>query len=370
MSESAVPPATVAAGRAWLSWLTPLSPFALIAVIAVVEVATPDWLRLGPVLASASVFAAAICGLGVTAAVAATTIGVNAVLDLVDSRWGSSASQIINIALLTVGLASLLACSIRQRRERELTQVRSVAETAQRTLIRPLPARLDCLLLQGTYMAAESEARIGGDFYEVLHTPHGVRLLIGDVRGKGLPAVDASAALLGAFREAAHHEPNLANVAHWLEGSARRNIRRLYGEEFTERFATALLVEIPEGPVARLVQCGHPQPLAIRDGTVQGCESAEPGPPIGFAELVEAGPSVETIPFRGGDRLLLFTDGVIEARDAAGRFYPLPERMTRWSYDPLDQLVDHVRADLRRHVGGDLDDDAALLAIERLPPGS
>ncbi|WP_435241682.1 PP2C family protein-serine/threonine phosphatase [Streptomyces cucumeris] len=334
MQESAASPAAAAMARVWLHRLTPLSPFALIAVIALVEAVTPDWLRLGPVLAAASVLAAAICGLGVTAAVAATTMGVNALLDLFDGRWGSSASQIINIALLAVGLASLLACSIRQRRERELTQVRSVAETAQRTLIRPLPARLDSVLLEGTYIAAESEARIGGDFYEVLHTPHGVRLLIGDVRGKG---------------------------------SAHRNIRRLYGEEFTERFATALLVEIPEGPVARLVHCGHPHPLAIRDGDVHGWEAPEPGPPIGLAELVEGGPSVQTVPFRGGDRLLLFTDGVIEARDGAGRFYPLPERMARWSEDPLDQLVDQVRADLRRHAGGDLDDDAALLAIERLP---
>ncbi|MCP9212081.1 PP2C family protein-serine/threonine phosphatase [Streptomyces sp. NEAU-Y11] len=367
MQESAASPAAAAMARVWLHRLTPLSPFALIAVIALVEAVTPDWLRLGPVLAAASVLAAAICGLGVTAAVAATTMGVNALLDLFDGRWGSSASQIINIALLAVGLASLLACSIRQRRERELTQVRSVAETAQRTLIRPLPARLDSVLLKGTYIAAESEARIGGDFYEVLHTPHGVRLLIGDVRGKGLPAVDASAALLGAFREAAHHEPCLADVARWLEGSAHRNIRRLYGEEFTERFATALLVEIPEGSVARLVHCGHPHPLAIRDGDVHGWEAPEPGPPIGLAELVEGGPSVQTVPFRGGDRLLLFTDGVIEARDGAGRFYPLPERMARWREDPLDRLVDQVRADLRRHAGGDLDDDAALLAIERLP---
>ncbi|MGX1977262.1 PP2C family protein-serine/threonine phosphatase, partial [Streptomyces kronopolitis] len=347
--------------------LAPLVPFALLAVIALVELVTPGWLRLGPVLAAAPVVAAAICGLRVTAAVAVSAIGVKALIDMDFNRFGSFTSHVVNIALVAVGLASVLACSIRQRRERELTQVRSVAETAQRTLIRPLPARVDPVLLQGTYMAAEAEALVGGDFYEVLHTPHGVRLLIGDVRGKGLPAVDASAALLGAFREAAHHEPCLADVARWLEGSAHRNIQRLYGEEFTERFATALLVEIPDEPVVRLVHCGHPEPLAIHHGVIHGRGAAEPGPPIGLADLVEGGPVVETIPFEGGDRLVLYTDGVIEARDRSGRFYPLPERMARWTTHPLDQLVDHVRADLRQYAGGDLNDDAALLAIERLP---
>ncbi|MEU6082576.1 PP2C family protein-serine/threonine phosphatase [Streptomyces sp. NPDC047108] len=367
MYESTAPPAAgTPATQTWLRRLTPLSPFALLAVIALVELVTPDWLRLGPVLAAVPVLAAAICGVRATAAVAASTMGVNALLDVADHRLGSSSSQITDIALVAVGLMSLLASSIRQRRERELLQVRSVAETAQRTLIRPLPGRVDSVLLRGTYMAAESEARIGGDFYEVLHTPHGVRLLIGDVRGKGLPAVDASAALLGAFREAAHHEPCLGDVARWLEGSAHRNIQRLYGEEFTERFATALLVEIPEEPVVRLVHCGHPEPLAIRDGIIHGCGSAEPGPPIGLAGLVDGGPVVETVPFDGGDRLLLYTDGVIEARDRSGRFYPLPERTALWGADPLDRLVEQVRADLLRHAGGDLDDDAALLAIERL----
>ena len=58
-----------------------------------------------------------------------------------------------------------------------------------------------------------AEARIGGDLYEAVNTAHGVRLLIGDVRGKGLLAVETAAAMLAAFREAAYEVYTLAEVA-------------------------------------------------------------------------------------------------------------------------------------------------------------
>lgn len=70
--------------------------------------------------------------------------------------------------------------------------------------------------------------------------------------------------------------------------------------------------------------------------------------------------------FLPGDRLLIYTDGVIEARDARRRFYPLTERVRAWSADPPEALVQQVRHDLLAHAGGRLDDDAAIVAVERL----
>ena len=63
-----------------------------------------------------------------------------------------------------------------------------------------------------------------GDFYEALETPHGVRLLVGDVRGKGLDAVRLAGVVLGSFRDAAQDRPDLAEVAAALDRSVTRAI--------------------------------------------------------------------------------------------------------------------------------------------------
>ncbi len=257
--------------------------------------------------------------------------------------------------------------AVRQRRRRALSRADSSAATAQRVLLRSLPGRIGDLRLCGTYLPARTAPRSGGDLYDAVRGPYGVRLLIGDVRAKGMLAVEASAVLLRSFREAAYQEETLTGVARRLEGEARRHIARLPGAETPERFATALLVEIPSGPVARVVHCGHPEPLLIRDGLVRVCPPERPGAPIGMADLVGTGHTVHTLPFRAGDRLVLYTDGFTEARDAAGRFQPFAERVAERAATPLDDLVDGLRADLVRHTGGEPRDDAALLAVEREP---
>nr|WP_240929645.1 PP2C family protein-serine/threonine phosphatase [Streptomyces coryli] len=282
--------------------------------------------------------------------------------------WGPG-SDVAVIAIVAVSLASVLACFVRLRREAELRQVRSVAATAQRVLLRPLPRQIDRLELRGVYLAAESEAQIGGDFYEALHTPYGVRLLIGDVRGKGLEAVGATAGLVGCFREAAYQEASLADVGRRLEETASRRIGEVYDEEFTERFATALLLELPgDEDVVRMVHCGHPEPLVLRGGQVVPWAPEVPGAPIGLAGLVGSEHTVSSREFAAGDRLVLYTDGFIEARDRSGRFYALQDGARAVAAAPLEDMAARLRTDLLRHAGGRLDDDAALLVIERVSP--
>ncbi|MGX1672627.1 SpoIIE family protein phosphatase [Streptomyces sp. NPDC055400] len=71
--------------------------------------------------------------------------------------------------------------------------------------------------------------------------------------------------------------------------------------------------------------------------------------------------------FAAGDCLVLYTDGVIEARSRAGAFYPLAERVASFPVAGPDSLLRHIHRDLLAHTGGQLNDDIALLVIERTP---
>ncbi|MGY5124245.1 SpoIIE family protein phosphatase [Streptomyces nigrescens] len=73
-----------------------------------------------------------------------------------------------------------------------------------------------------------------------------------------------------------------------------------------------------------------PPPLLIRHRQVTPLQVRQPEPPLGLDECTDPGYRVETFPFEAGDLLLLYTDGVIEARDRAGAFCPLTERITSW----------------------------------------
>ncbi|MGW2933933.1 PP2C family protein-serine/threonine phosphatase [Streptomyces sp. NPDC001156] len=272
------------------------------------------------------------------------------------------------ISTALIGALGAIVAAHRTRRERALATVRAVAETAQRVLLRPVPHRLGQVCVETLYLSAAAEANIGGDLYEAVPTAHGVRLLIGDVRGKGMVAVETAATMLGAFREVAHDEPDLAAVAHRVETSMARRAAQLPGSEMAERFVTAVFAEIPEDePVVRLVNCGHPPPLRIGPGGVTELESADPSPPINLGVLIGDHYRVEVESLRPGDQLLLYTDGVTETRDPDGNFYPLIERVRGWGALPPRELLDHLHQDLLSFSNAHLDDDTAVLAAYRLP---
>jgi serine phosphatase RsbU (regulator of sigma subunit) len=258
-------------------------------------------------------------------------------------------------------------------------------------VLRPLPPGWGGLDHAAVYLAADAVARVGGDFYDVQPGPHGTRVLIGDVQGKGLDAVEAAAALLGTFREAGYHEPALATVAERLEVRMLRHVRyrAAVGRDDGDRFATAVLIGFPEirfpeiggeaaaGLVVEVVNFGHEPSLIV---SPDGVRSLPPGDglPLGLSELArgENGAasvvraSVVRVPLADGETLLLVTDGVTEARDADGTFFPLRERVAdAVAHDPRtadpQRLVAFVRDGTLRHCGGRLADDTTVFAVRR-----
>jgi serine phosphatase RsbU (regulator of sigma subunit) len=92
-----------------------------------------------------------------------------------------------------------------------------------------------------------------------------------------------------------------------------------------------------------------------------------PSPPLGLFGYSDGWCESTTFPLRPGDRLLFYTDGVTEARDAKGRFFALPERVAALHQEPPTVLMDCLTAELRRHTGHQPRDDAALLLVQYAP---
>ncbi|MEU9454436.1 PP2C family protein-serine/threonine phosphatase [Streptomyces sp. NPDC048277] len=331
-------------------------PFAVMATIAVADVAAGSSLGFLPLVAVGPAFASLVGGWRRTACVGGIALllclGLGWYDDLTTVRRGS---MIIG-SVLGVTVAGLVAVSMRRRQEAELASVRSIAEAAQRVLLKPVPRLAGHLRAAVSYTSAVTEARIGGDLYEVVAAPQGVRAIVGDVQGKGLEAVETAALVLGAFREAALDEADLTQVARRLSRSVDRQLDG-------EKFVTAILAEVSAHQVTFL-NFGHPAPLLIRDdGAVELPEPPSYALPLGLGAHGAAHPELYRSEFLPGDQLLLYTDGIIEARDGEGRFYPLTERTHLLKENDPETALETLRQDLLQHVNGPLQDDAAMLLL-------
>ncbi|MFG2668056.1 PP2C family protein-serine/threonine phosphatase [Streptomyces sp. NPDC048387] len=343
-------------------------PFLLIFLGLLFDLLTPPSFTGSPFFSAAPLIAAPLFSLGVTAltgiASAATVTGLHVYNGI---TWKAEALTELVTVLTVSGLALLINRVVRRSGER-LASARGIAEAAQRAVL-PTPAeRIGGLCVAARYEAAQADAFIGGDLYAVQDTAYGVRLAVGDVRGKGLGAVEAVAVVLGAFREAAETEPTLEGLAQRLERALTREGMRRDGLDAVEGFTTCVLGEVPPGGgLLRLVNRGHPEPLLLHaDGGVSVLAPAEPALPLGLGELARDGTgAAQEWPFPPGSTLLLFTDGVTEARDRAGAFYDPAARLRGRVFPGPDAVLSALSSDVHRHTGGAATDDMALLAVGR-----
>jgi hypothetical protein len=344
-------------------------PIVLIVVITAVDQLVPADVHLGPLLVIAPAITASFAGPRLTGLIGFLAVAAQAYIGW---HFGVLFSRNVVVQILALAVLSAMIvffCVLRERYRRQLAQVRSVAEAAQHVLLWPLPERLGPLRIACLYLAAEDEAQIGGDLYAATRIVGGVRIMIGDVRGKGLSAIGEAALLLGAFREAAHRHTSLPDLAVALEQSVTRYLADFEpAEETGERFATTLLLELPDDDhITRVISCGHPPPLVLSPGSALTVPSLHPAPPLGIGEMGPQEYTIDVLSFEPGDTLLLYTDGVIEARDADGAFYPFETRAAQWSEAGPESLLHHIQRDLLAHTRGRLDDDAALVALRREP---
>jgi phosphoserine phosphatase RsbU/P len=301
----------------------------------------------GPLLAAISLDAAR------TSLVAAYALALGVALGPVHGIWGTT-DHLTRCLVVAVGggFATLIAYR-RTARERQLAQISRVAEVAQRAILRPIPVRLGAMTFATRYLSAAEEALIGGDFYDAAFTPNGLRLIVGDVRGKGLPAVRLASVVLGSFREAAFAEPDLPRLVEALNSRVGREL----GDE---DFVTLILVEFGSQGRLQLVNCGHPPPLLVGPTGRRLLEPVQAAPPLGL----QPSPLVDRVRLDAEERLLLYTDGLVEARAPDGRQFELDDRVEAClTSQSLDSALDGLVALLLEHAGGRLDDDLALVLV-------
>lgn len=344
-------------------------PVFLVLAVPAIDHVTPPYVHLAPTLFVAAAMTATFASALVTA-----LIGVGAVAAVIVAALDRGTLTSEDVIMQLVGLMVLsgcmvLFCHLRKRHERDLVRVRSISKATQRVVLRPLPERSGPVSIASAYHAAEADTDLGGDLYAVTRTADSTRVLIGDVRGKGLASISGTAIMLEAFRASARLRTSLQEMVADLEESVRWGIAEFSGAgvDAGERFVTAVVVDIPDDePVVRLVSRGHPPPLLLHHGKASPLQVSQPAPPFGLGDLDSY--AVEAFPFGMGDLLLLYTDGLTEARNLDRTFYPLAQRAAAWSDCDPQALVQRIAADLGEYVPGALCDDMAMIAIRREEP--
>ncbi|WP_093479861.1 MULTISPECIES: PP2C family protein-serine/threonine phosphatase [unclassified Streptomyces] len=340
----------------------------------------PWWVRALPLLLLAGVTAAALVSPH------ASDLGflLGAIPPLAVLSYGPVATAFLGVAVLLVlhlpgthlnrpGETDLLTIAfvaalsvfvsyVRSRRDAQLDTERTIAEAVQRAVMPPLPERVGSIGCTGFYRTAQDGTLVGGDFFDVREGPKGVRAVMGDVQGHGLAAVSTVVSLLGAFREAALDQPDLRSVAWRMD---RRLAVDSAGVRHAELFATGVLLEFsPDARTVRVVTCGHPTPVLLREGKAVEV-TVPPCPPLGLGLLGDDPPKEVALALGPGDRLVLASDGVWEARDAGDSFYPLPERLAALAGTASTasaQLPAAVWRDLLA-LGYEVRDDATMLVL-------
>lgn len=346
-------------------------PALLLVCGVVLDWYTPPDLSAAPFYSAAPMVASTLLSLratvltGVVACV--TDILIN--LHFGDLFRDSGQTEVITIA--TVSGLAVVVNRLLQRSDLRLQSVRGVALAVQRAVLPPPPGRIGRMNVAARYEAAQADARIGGDLYAAQETAYGLRCIVGDVRGKGLGAIEAVAVVLGAFREAAEQEPTLTEVTARVERAMEREGLRRASLDQVEGFTTAVLAEIPpDGTVVRVVNRGHPLPLLLLpDGSATAITPVETAVPLGMEALLPPRNAVDTAVFAPGAMLLMHTDGLTEARDRSGVFFEPLTTLASRVFDGPEDLLDGLLADVNRHTGGLRADDLAMIAITRAPDG-
>jgi serine phosphatase RsbU (regulator of sigma subunit) len=235
----------------------------------------------------------------------------------------------------------------------------SLAAEMQWELLPPMSFGTDRVVITGGLEPAHD---IGGDSFDYAINGTAVDLLVIDSVGHGLPAAVLATVAISAYRHARRTGLDLSDIA--VEVNAA-----IAGQFGASQFATAVLahLDIATGRL-RWINAGHPEPLILRGSSLVRPPHCPPSRPLG---LQESKPVCCETRLEPGDRLVLYTDGITEARSPAGEFFG-ERRLTDFisaaaaAGDPAPETVRRLMRHVLSHQADQLQDDASIVVLEWL----
>nr|WP_075013447.1 GAF domain-containing SpoIIE family protein phosphatase [Geodermatophilus obscurus] len=233
----------------------------------------------------------------------------------------------------------------------------SLAAEMQWELLPPLTFGTDRVVITG---GLEPAYDVGGDSFDYAVNGDIADLLVIDAVGHGLPAAVLASVAISAYRHARRNMLDLPDIATEIDAA-------IAGQFPGSRFATAVIarLDLATGQL-RWINAGHPEPLILRGTALIAPPPCPPARPLG---LQDGKPACCEVRLEPGDRLLLYTDGITEARSPAGEFFG-EQRLADFISSALatgDPAPETVRRLMRRvldHQADQLQDDASIVVLE------
>lgn len=235
----------------------------------------------------------------------------------------------------------------------------SLAAELQWSQLPPLTFVTPRVAIAGVLVPTEE---VAGDSFDYAINGNAAQIAIVDAMGHGLDATLTSAVAVGQLRNCRRRNLDLVDTVTEMNES----IRDRFGPE---RFVTAVVGDLDTVTGSwTWVNCGHPAALLVRGGRVVKRLDVAVNPPLG---LIEGVPEVGSERLEPSDRLVLYTDGVTEARDQSGKFFGvdrLIDFVTRHSAAgrPAAETLRRLNLAILEHQTGVLQDDATTVLVEWL----
>jgi phosphoserine phosphatase RsbU/P len=331
-----------------------LSAVVWFVLVVVVDLSIPSTVIVIGLVNLSTLLVTAVSPVRRTAVFAVAAVVAVALCPLWDQGQTTSTEVVRVVNTVLFGAVAVGLTILRERRDRQVLRIVAAAEAAQRAVLPTLPAQAGRVGIAARYHSAADEAMVGGDVFDMYYNDTGkVIALVGDVAGHGLASVQEGARLIRAFRQYAPTSESLEQLGALMNA---------YITPFLapDVFVTAVLADVSSTDTITVASCGHPAPLLL---TATGLMQVPItyGPPLGLGSPT----GVQTQAWCPGDRLLLHTDGLLEARDRSGRFLPpaLVEPALRTGTPA--EAVDTVIEVLEGYVpDGRLHDDVCLMVLE------
>jgi serine phosphatase RsbU (regulator of sigma subunit) len=270
--------------------------------------------------------------------------------DAVEEEARSFTSLVAELAVTRDAYSDVFA---KLRRTRQM----SVAAEIQWELVPPLTFGSDRIVVSGVL---EPSYDIGGDTFDYAVNEGVADLMVLDAVGHGLPAALLATAAVGAYRAGRRRELPLPEISALMNG--------VIAEQFSAGlFATAVIARLDLGTgTLTWVNAGHPAPLVVRGSRLLPPPDCRPARPLGLQEA----PARECrMHLQPGDRVLLYTDGIVEARSPEGEFFG-EERLGHFvvraegAGDSPPETLRRLMHSVLEHQAGRLQDDASIVLVE------